>query len=399
VSRADRVEGWRRIWIVALRELRERGRSRGVLISTAVAVLLVVAAILLPSLITPSTTSSVGLAGTVPPGTAGVLTAQAAAADRTIDVRRFASVAEGERAVRDRGVDVLLVDGTRLEWRGRPDSGLTALLSDAVQAVHVRAEAARLGIPQEQLAQLLVPVALSSRQLGAGVGGSPEALGVAIFVLVALLMAISFYGSFVLTGVVQEKANRVAEVLLARMPARELLSGKVLGIGAVGLAQVAVIAVAAWLTARLAGGAHVPRVPSAVLVGMVAWFLLGYALYSALFAALGATASRMEDAQAASAPVTVLLTVSYLVAVAYVAQNPESGTSVALSFFPPAAPLVMTVRIALGTAPTWQVVVSVLITLAVTAGIVRVAGRVYGGALLHVGGRVPLAQAWRSRTV
>jgi ABC-2 type transport system permease protein len=212
-------------------------------------------------------------------------------------------------------------------------------------------------------------------------------------------MAISFYGSFVLTGVVQEKANRVAEVLLARMPAREVLTGKVLGIGAVGLAQVAVIAVAAWLTARFAGGAQVPPVPNAVLVWMVVWFLLGYALYSVLFAALGATASRMEDAQAASAPVTVLLTVSYLVSVAYVAQNPQAGTSVGLSFFPPAAPLVMTVRIALGAAPTWQVVASVLVTLVVTAAVVRIAGRIYSGALLRVGGRTSLRQAWRSTTV
>jgi ABC-2 type transport system permease protein len=383
---------------MAQREIRERGRSRGVLVSTAVAVLLVVAAIIVPSLINTSRTSSVGLAGAVPAGTASVLTAQAAASDHYVAVHRYASVADGERAVSDRSVDVLLVDGTRLEWRGQPDSSLTALLTDTVQAVHVRAEAARLGIPPGQLAQLLAPVPLSSHRIGGGRTATPGALGVAIFVLVALLMAISFYGSFVLTGVVQEKANRVAEVLLARMPAREVLTGKVLGIGAVGLGQVAVIAVAAWLTARFARGAHVPHVPNAVLGWLVVWFLLGYALYSALFAALGATASRMEDAQAASAPVTVLLTVSYLVSIAVVAQNPEAVLSVALSFFPPAAPMVMTVRIALGAAPAWQVVASVAVTLVVTAGIVRMAGRVYGGALLRVGRRVPLRQAWGSRT-
>lgn len=398
MSRADVLDGWRRIWIVALREIRERGRSRGVLLSTAVAVLLVVAAILVPSLITGPRTYSVGLAGTVPAGTASTLTSQAAASGRELDVQRYASVADGERAVRERGVDVLLVDGGRLEWHGPPDSALAAMLADAVQAVHVRTEAETLGIPPDQLARLVAPVTLPSHQVAGGASATTEALGVAIFVLVALLMAISFYGSFVLTGVVQEKANRVAEVLLARMPAREILTGKVLGIGAVGLAQVAGIAVAAWLTARFAGGAHVPRVPNSVLVWLVVWFLLGYALYSVLFAALGATASRMEDAQAASAPVTVLLTVSYLVAVAYVAQNPEAGTSVGLSFFPPAAPMVMTVRIALGAAPAWQVVASVLVTLIVTAGIVRIAGRIYSGALLRAGGRTSLRQAWRSRT-
>jgi len=398
VSRADRLQGWRRIWIMARREIRERGRSRGVLISTAVAVVLVVGAIIVPSLIAGTTTYDVGLAGAVPQGTASALTAQAAAADRQVDVHHYASVVDGEQAVRDRTVDVLLVDGTRLEWRGQPDSTLAGLVSGAVQSVQVRVQAARLGISTDQLGQLLVPVALSNRQVGGAGTVTPEALGVAIVALVALLMAISFYGSFVLTGVVQEKANRVAEVLLSRMPAREVLSGKVLGIGVVGLAQVSVIALTAALTVRFARGARVPHVPGSVLVWMVVWFLLGYALYSVLFAALGATTSRMEDAQAASAPVTILLTVSYFVAVFYVAQNPDSVGSVVLSFFPPAAPMVMTVRIALGAAPAWQVVASVLVTLAATAGIVRIAGRVYSGALLRTGGRVPIRQLWRSRT-
>src|SRR5262245_12879026 len=113
----DLPEGWRRIWVVALREIRERGGSRSYRVSTVVAVLLVVAVIVIPSLIGRSETYRVGLTGTVQPGTAAALAVQSKAADHRLETTRYPTLAEAERAVRDREVDVLLVDGSRLEWR------------------------------------------------------------------------------------------------------------------------------------------------------------------------------------------------------------------------------------------------------------------------------------------
>ena len=136
--RAEPPEGWRRIWIVALREIRERGGSRSYRISTVVAVLLVVALIVLPSLIGKSKTYHVGFAGAVPPGTVAALAVQARAADHQLKTTTYATVGEGERAVRDKNVDVLLIDGTRLEWRSTSDSTLTAAIANALQAVHIR---------------------------------------------------------------------------------------------------------------------------------------------------------------------------------------------------------------------------------------------------------------------
>ena len=100
----------------------------------------------------------------------------------------------------------------------------------------------------------------------------------------------------VLSGVVEEKSSRVVEVLLARMPARSLLAGKIAGIGLLGLGQIAVTALAALVAARTTDSFDLPAVRGSVLAWAVVWFVLGYALYATVFGALGSLASRPEDA-------------------------------------------------------------------------------------------------------
>jgi ABC-2 type transport system permease protein len=397
VWRAELPEGWRRIWIVALREIRERGGSRAYRISTVLAVLLVVAVILVPSLIRESKTYHVGLTGAVAAGTVAELGIQAGAVGHQLQTSHYATLDQGERAVRDKKIDVLLVDGSRLEWRTGSDSTLTAVIANALQAVHVRQQAARLGIPAGQLAQLLIPVTLTSRTIGAAHTTDKDANTVGFIAVGLLYMAISFYAGFVLTGVVQEKANRVAEVLLARMPAREVLAGKVLGIGTVGLGQFALIAIAAAVTVRLMNHADAPSIPAGVLGWTLLWFILGYLFYSVVYAALGATTSRIEDAQSAIAPITGLMLLSYF-GVIYAEENPDAALTVILSYFPPTAPIVMTYRVAVHAAPGWQIITAALVTALAIWAIMRIAGRIYSGALLRFGGRIPLRDLLRSST-
>lgn len=389
MSRADRRESGRRTWVVAVREIRERGGSRAYRISTVLGLLLVVALLLVPSLLEKSTTYHVGMTGIAPAGTEAALQAQARATDHQLEVTRYSTVADGERAVRDKKVGVLLVDGSRLEWRTRADSTLAATVANALQSVHIRAEAGRLGINEDQLAHLLVPVVLTSRTIGAAHTTDKDANTVGFIAVGLMYLAISFYAGFVLTGVVQEKANRVAEVLLARMPAHEILAGKVLGIGAVGLAQLAAIGAAAVVTVAAMGDAKAPSIPADVLVWTCLWFVLGYLLYSVLYAAIGATTSRIEDAQSAIAPITGLMLLSYF-GVIYAEENPDAAVTVALSFFPPTAPMVMTYRVAVHAVPSWQLLASAAFMLFVMWGLIRLAGRIYSGALLRYGSRVPL---------
>ena len=397
MRRVEAAEGWRRTWIVALREIRERGGSRAYRISTVLAVLLVAAVILIPSLIGGSKTYHVGLTGTVPAGAVAELEARAGAVGHQLETARYATLDQGERAVRDKKIDVLLVDGSRLEWRTGSDSTLTAVVANALQAVHIRQQADRLGIPAGQLAQLLTPVTLTSRTIGAAHTADKDANTVGFIAVGLLYVAISFYAGFVLTGVVQEKANRVAEVLLARMPAREVLAGKVLGIGAVGLGQFALIAIAAAVTAALMNHADAPNIAGDVLGWTLIWFILGYLFYSVLYAALGATTSRIEDAQSAIAPITGLMLLSYL-AVIYAQENPDAALTVILSYFPPTAPIVMTYRVAVHAAPGWQIITAAAVTALAIWALLRTAGRIYNGALLRFGGRIPLRDLLRSST-
>ena len=110
-----------------------------------------------------------------------------------------------------------------------------------------------------------------------------------------------------------------------------------------------------------------------------------------------ATTSRIEDAQSAIAPITGLMLVSYL-GVIYAQENPDAALTVVLSYFPPTAPIVMTYRVAVHAAPGWQIITAAIVTALAIWALMRTAGRIYSGALLRFGGRVPLRDLLRSGT-
>jgi ABC-2 type transport system permease protein len=211
---------------------------------------------------------------------------------------------------------------------------------------------------------------------------------------VLLLLAISTYGGFVLTGVVEEKSSRVVEVLLARMPARSLLAGKVAGIGLLGLAQFALTGLVGAIAAATVHTTDIPAARGSVIAWVVLWFLLGYALYAMAYGALGSLASRAEDAQTVVGPVIVILIVGYFASFASVG-DPRGGLALFTSYFPATAPLSMPNRIAMGAASWWEPLLAAALTISVIAGLVVIGGRVYAGAILHTGPTVRLRDAWR----
>jgi ABC-2 type transport system permease protein len=309
-------------------------------------------------------------------------------------VHRYDDVAAGEEAVRHREVDVLVVDGQRLLWRGLPDEQLRALLTGAIQLVAVQDRAAEAGIGADELAALAAPVPVANEELGIVGGRSPDDEAAAYITSVLLLIAMATYGQLVLTGVVQEKSSRVVEVLLARMPARNLLAGKVTGIGLLGLGQFVLTALAALVATLVVDDVDIPAVSGPVLASVVAWFVLGYAMYAMSYGALGSLASRTEDASSISAPVTTVLIVGYWASFLAVGGDPESGWARAVSLFPPTAPFAMPARIALGATSWWEPAVAMVLTLATVAALVVLAGRVYTGAILHGGPTLKLRDAW-----
>ena len=140
--------------------------------------------------------------------------------------------------MRDGEVDVLVVDAQRLEWQRRADEQLQAVVTGAIQLVAVHERAAAAGISPDDLLAMVAPVPVENVELGRVTGRSPDDETAAFVLTLVLFMAISTYGAMVLSGVVEEKSSRTVEVLLARMPARNLLAGKIAGIGLLGLAQI-----------------------------------------------------------------------------------------------------------------------------------------------------------------
>jgi len=140
----------------------------------------------------------------------------------------------------------------------------------------------------------------------------------------------------------------------------------------------------------------VPAIRGSVLAWALAWFVLGYVLYATVYGALGSLGSRVEDAQAVAGPVMIVMALAYFASFTTIGQ-PGSDFARAISYFPLTAPMAMPGRIAMGAAAWWEPVLAAMITLAATAGLVQLAGRVYTRAILHSGPALSLRDIWRDK--
>jgi ABC-2 type transport system permease protein len=389
------MNGVRQSWLVARREIRERGRSRGFLLSLVLMLIAVAAAMALPALLDRGPgTKDIGLAGSIPTELPAVLDAQGVAVDTPIRIHRYDTVAAGEDAVRDEEIDVLIVDGDSLEWRLHADEQLRAIATGAIQAAAIRSRAAVAGVDPDELLALVEPVPVTSVELGQVAGRSPDDETAAFIMTLVLFGAISTYAAMVLGGVVEEKSSRTVEVLLARMPARNLLAGKVAGIGLLGLAQIAATAIIAVAIGTMVDSVDIAAVRGTVLAWAVIWFLLGFTLYATVFGTLGSLASRTEDASSVTGPVTIALVLGFMVSFATIGSADTTWAQL-VSWFPLTAPLAMPNRIAMGAATWWDPLVAVVLTLAAIAGLVVLGGRIYDRAILHTGSTLSVGDAWR----
>lgn len=390
------MTGLLQAWLVARREMRERSRSRSFRAGLIVMLFVVIALIVVPAkLDIGGGPKDVGVTSAVPSALSSAIIAQGGAGGATVRLHRYGDVAIAEEAVRAHDLDVLVVDARRVEWPGRVDEELQAVVTGAIRLVAVQERAAAAGIGPDDLRALMAPVPVENVELGSAAGRSPDDELAAIVITTLLLMAIVIYGNLVLTGVVEEKSSRVVEVLLARMPARVLLAGKIAGIGLLGFAQFVVTAVAALLAALVIDSVDLPAVRAGVLAWAVVWFVLGYALYAMAYGALGSLASRTEDAQSVAGPVGYVLIACYWGAFLTVSANPDGVWARTLSQFPATAPFAMPGRIALGVAAWWEPALAVALSLVAITALVQLGGRVYAGAILHTGPTLKLRDAWR----
>lgn len=388
----------RQVFDVARREFVQRARSRAFQITMLLTLGIIVAMGPILLLIQDEAAPvRIGMVGAEPVAFDAAVRDQAVVQGVDVEISRFGSLASAEAALADGTVSVVVVDGAELVWKEEASFRAGSIVSAALLDAERRRAIEDLGLTEAEVMRLLAPVVLSERLLVVeDPEETPRRIGAMVGMFV-LYMTILIFGQFVAMGIVEEKQNRVVEVVLSRIKPAQLLVGKVLGIGALGLAQVLAIAAAAVvaLTFIDVPDVSVTGIGAEIITSVIFWFLLGYTLYSFLYAALGATVSRQEDLQGAIIlPVFLILPGFFLAQVA--GEFPDGTLAVVGSLVPFWSPMVMPVRMAAGGVPWWEVAISVLLVVLTIVVLVRVGARVYTGAVLRTGARVKLRDAWKA---
>lgn len=385
----------RSIWLVARREFTERVSSRAYQLSTVITILLVGGLLIIPSLFANSTHYTVGVVGDPPEGLAAGIEAGSSDPETTVTIRHVTDADALRTAVVEGEVDIGMIDGTTVVIGPGTFTELNGLVMAAAGSQALLETAARLDIDQQTLTDLL-----SSGPDVEEIEPDEDEFARSVLAFIGtlvLFVSIVTYGQWVLQGVVEEKTSRVVEVVLGAVMPRHLLAGKVLGIGALGLVQVLVIAVTGLVAARMVNGIDIPQITIATVATVVGWFVLGFAFYASGYAVAGSLVSNSEDAQNASFPLTMVLMIGYFAASsAFGGDNPVLRV---LSIIPPFSPLVMPLRQVSGNAAGWEVALSVALMIAATAAMIRIGGRVYAGGLLRSGGRSKAREAFRGAEI
>ena len=381
--------------LVARREITQRVREKSFLVSMGVTVAIVVLVAVVPALVGFGGKTTYDLAVTDAASVAVAKTAgrDASAFDAKLRTRRLSPAVA--RAALDGGDVDAVLSARGLAAKEQPDDALVGMLQTAGREVRQGQALRRAGLGATDVGRALDPPPL---RVTTAKPADPERERKGTFAFVAVLALYTqllTFGYLLASGVVEEKASRVVEVLLATIQPRDLLAGKIVGLGILGLAQMTVLA-AAGLTAAAATGAL--AIDGDVVGGAalaVAWFVLGYAFYAGLFACAGALVPRQEELQASMTPLTMVILISFFVSFA-VLDQPDGTVAHISSFIPFSAPITMPPRIALGEAPAVEILAAFAVTVAGALALIPLAGRIYSGAVLRTGSAVKIREAWRA---
>lgn len=387
------------VWLIARREIDARLRTRSFAVSTAVAAAFLVAVVLMQStLFASAERSRIGLVGQAA-AIAAPLAEQAGARGMRVETSTVDEVAAGAAMVADDELDVLVSGAPaalRVVVREDLDPDLRKVLNNLVQNQVLRAELAAVeDLDPDRVLSTVADATIDVHALSAPDPAREQRLGVAVVLVALLYLALLFYGTMVAQGVVEEKSSRVVEVLLATVRPWQLLMGKVVGLGVVGLAQFAALGVVGLALALSTDVLTIPGAAIGTLAWGLVWYLLGFLLYATVFAAAGSLVSRQEETQTVVLPVTMVLVVAFLLGFGLLTRSPTGALTTALSLVPPLSPIMMPGRIALGVVPLWQIGLAVALTAASVAALAWLGARIYDRAALRLGPRLRLIDALR----
>jgi ABC-2 type transport system permease protein len=377
--------------LVAAREISTRIRDKTFIASSVLMIVLILGVLVFQVVVNSGEdTSRIGVVGD--PGQVGTaLEAQGEALDLDVEVVRFGTDDEARAAVGTEDVDGALVGGAadpELVLRD-PDTTLEAVVSGAVGSVALGDALAQAGVDPSDLPQVTVTA------LDGDSEADTQRTVVAVVGVVVLYSLLILFAQFVAQGVVEEKSSRVVELLLATMRPWQLLAGKILGLGVLGLGQIAVIAAIGIGGALAFDVVDLPGELVGTVLWLLFWFVLGYALFASLFAVAASLVSRQEDLGSVLTPASLVLVAGFIVAI-QAASDPTGTLAVVTSYVPGLSPMVMPVRQAAGDVALWEVGVAVVLMLVAIALVIRLGGRVYSGALLRTSGKTKLREALRA---
>ncbi len=292
------------------------------------------------------------------------------------------------------------VAARKVTYYGRESGGFLekSWLKDQLDRAILLHELAQRGVSGTQVDQLLQPVKLETMRVEGGkeTKANDKGMFFTIFAMVMLLYtAVIFYGVSVMRAVLEEKNSRVMEVLLSSATSTELMAGKLIGVGAVGLTQIAIWIVMAGTYAlpALAASASTGeiRIAPLTLAAFALFFVLGYLLYSSVYAAIGAVITSEQEGQQLQFIIILPLIVSVFM-MGPVMRAPDAPVAVWTSMVPFFSPVLMYLRIAVQPPPVWQIALSLLLLVGTIAGILVLCARIYRIGILMYGKRPTLPE-------
>ncbi|MBC7597021.1 MAG: ABC transporter permease [Kineosporiaceae bacterium] len=381
------------IGLVARREFTTRITSKTFLISTAITLVILIGGQIIFSVVAGSDDRmKVAIVGGQPQLSTAIETS-GTALETPIDVTA-ANEDQARTRLLDGDLDAILVvtsAGNRVIVESELDPALRAVLDSATQNIAFQSALAAQNVDPNLLTDAAKSAALGIDAINPADPDKDQRRALAYVAVLLLFFTVYLYGLYVAMGVVEEKSSRVVELLLSTIKPLHLLIGKVLGIGAVGLVQVALFGGAALATGVLTNLVTVQATAIALFGAVVVWYVLGFAFFAVLYAAFGALVSRQEDVNSATMPLTILSFATYFAAQSALS-NPDATWATVLAWIPPFSATLMPLRIAADVASPLQIVGTIVMMLALIAVAAVLAARIYERSVLTTGSK----QSWKS---
>lgn len=388
------VEGRSPWGLVAMRELQVKLTDRNFLIGTGATLVLIAAVFALQGFLLGGGASSYTVAVTDQNASGVVAQAeqslQAADAENTLTTVEVADTAAAEAAVTEGDADAALLattDGWEFVTDGEADSGLQGAITEAVRTSTLAQNAEAAGT---SLTELTAGTEVASRDLSGGDDQSRFVAYIAGFAMAMLFyMSAIMFGMAIANSVVEEKQSRIVEILAAAIPVRALLTGKVIGNTVLAFGQMALIGVVALVGLTFTEYDQYLSVVTEGFAWYIPFFVLGFLALACIWAAAGAMASRSEDLQSTTMPLTMALVVVFIVGLTL-----EGAARVIGSFVPVLSTILMPMRLLDGSAHWWEALIALALTAVFCFLTITVGTRLYRRSLLQTSGRVSLKSAW-----